>query len=145
MDTKKDTSPVKKTSFWKKIIRFTLSDTDYQPEIYPEAKTTSLSSKKNLLSNLKNIKAAILVFGVFYLLLCAFILLNPQFALFFNNVFGIQYVTIRFVLEYTIYVVYSIFGILLGTAFLFFWYRSIVIKTRKRYKEIVLWILTIVF
>lgn len=146
MDTIKDTSASKKTSLWKKIIGFTQSDTDYQPEI--STKNTiqpHVHKERSLSSNLKNIKAAILVLGIFYLLLCAFILLNPQFSLFFNNVFGIEYVTIRFVLEYTIYIVYSIFGIFLGVAFLYFWYRSIVIKTHKRFKQIVLWILTILF
>lgn len=86
-----------------------------------------------------------LVLFVFYILLCAFILANPQFALFFNNVFGIEYITIRFVLEYTIYVFYSIFAIILGLIFLFFWYRSIVIKTHKKYKRASLWWLTVLF
>jgi hypothetical protein len=86
-----------------------------------------------------------IVLSTFYILLCVFILLNPQFSLFFNNVFGIEYVTIRFILEYTIYVFYSIFGILLGAIFLFFGYRSLTIKTRKKLKQSFLWFLTVLF
>lgn len=78
-------------------------------------------------------------------MLCAFVLLNPQYALFFNNVLGVQYLTIRTILEYTIYTVYSIFGIALGSAFLFFGYRAISIRTKNRSKKRNIQILTVVF
>lgn len=143
MDTPKNTSPLKKISFFHKIIAFTKSDTDYQPEPKTPVHIPTWNPKTR--SWRKNISAALLVLGTFYLLLCAFILLNPQFALFFNNIFSIEYVTIQRVLEYTIYIFYSIFGILLGVAFLFFWYRAIIIKTHKKYKRLLLWILTFVF
>ena len=138
MENKKDTFSSKKPSLLKKIVGFTKSDENYQPEIQKEIKVQPVETKK-LSSRWRNIKAALFVLGIFYLLLCAFILLNPQFALFFNNIFGIEYVTVQFILQYTIYVFYSIFGIFLGAFFLFFWYRSIVIRTHKRGKRIVLW------
>lgn len=143
MDTPKNIPTVKKISFFQKIIAFTRNDADYQPD--KKKPIHSTIEKPHQRSWGRNIKAALFVLGAFYILLCAFILINPQFALFFNNVFYIQYVTIQRVLEYTIYVFYSIFGIVLGTAFLFFWYRSIIIKTHKKYKRILLWFFTFFF
>jgi hypothetical protein len=137
MDIKQDASN-KKTSLFKKIIGFTKSDENYQPEIHPESKIPQRVEKEKIPSFWRNVKALWIVLGTFYVLLCAFILLNPQFALFFNNVFGIEYVTVQFILQYTIYVFYSIFGIAIGIFFLFFWYRTIVIKTRKKYKRFLL-------
>ncbi len=150
MNTTPDTSPrTQKSSFLRKIIQFARNDDNYEsalPKPLTNTETVSTpSSKKTLSSHLRDIKAAIIVGAVFYVLLCAFILINPQFSLFFNNIFGIEYVTIRFILEYTIYVFYSIFGILLGVTFLFFGYRSLAIKTKKKYKQTVLWLLTVVF
>ena len=81
----------------------------------------------------------------FYILLCAFVLLNPQYALFFNNVLGVQYLTIRTVLEYTIYVVYSIFGIFLGGGFIFFGFRALAIRTKNPKKRRHIWFITILF
>lgn len=78
-------------------------------------------------------------------MLCAFVLLNPQYALFFNNVLGVQYLTIKTVLEYTIYTVYSIFGIILGGAFLFFGYRAMSIKTKNHSKKTNIWMLAGLF
>jgi len=144
MEIDKNISPTPKASLLKKIIRFTRSDEDYDAKIFPEKKKVSAPEKKFALG-VKNIQAALIVGAVFYILLCVFILLNPQFSLFFNNVFGIEYVTIRFILEYTIYVFYSIFGILLGIVFLFFGYRSLAIRTRKKLKQFALWLLTLVF
>ena len=107
MDTKTNIHTPQKTSFFHKIIAFTRNDADYQPEMQ---KPVVHSISKNR-SWAKNIKAAIFVLLTFYFLLCTFILLNPQFALFFNNVFAIEYVTIQRVLEYTIFIFYSLLGI----------------------------------
>ncbi len=82
---------------------------------------------------------------VFYVMLCAFVLLNPQYALFFNNVLGVQYLTIRTILEYTIYTVYSIFGLILGGGFLFFGFRAMTIRTKSRAKHTNVWIITTLF
>jgi hypothetical protein len=135
MNSQKNTPSVKKSSLLHRILAFTGSDENYQPDILVQTKG-HLSPEKQKASLIKSIKAGILVLGVFYILLCAFILLNPQFALFFNNIFGIEYVTIQFTLKYTIFVFYSIFGIVLGVVFLFFWYRSLVLKTHKKLKQI---------
>jgi len=143
MDTNKNTSTVKKISFFQKILSFTRNDADYQPEKKEPIHINTWRLQPR--SWWRNIKAALFVLVAFYVLLCAFILLNPQFALFFNNVFYIEYVTIQRVLEYTIYIFYSIFGIVIWTAFLFFWYRAIVIKTHKKYKRILLWFCTLLF
>ena len=80
-----------------------------------------------------------------YLLLCAFVLLNPENALFFNNILGVQYLTVRTVLEYTIYVFYSAFGIILGFCFLFFGFKAFSIRTKSRAKKINIWLLTVFF
>ncbi|MFA6080181.1 MAG: PKD domain-containing protein [Candidatus Gracilibacteria bacterium] len=144
MDIKKPTSVTQKISLLQKIIAFARNDADYQPEQEKTPIHISVGSTK-VRSGWKNLKAAVFVLMTFYILLCAFILLNPQFALFFNNIFAIEYVTIQRILEYTIYVFYSIFGIILGTAFLFFWYRAIVIKTHKKLKHFFLWFLTVFF
>ncbi len=139
-------STTSKISFFQKVIRFARNDDNYEEENILEKKDeTSVAQKKPLSLHTRDIKAIVMVLMVFYILLCAFILINPQFSLFFNNVFGIEYVTIRFILEYTIYVVYSIFGIFLGVAFLFFGYRSLAIKTKKKFKQTLLWILTVLF
>lgn len=143
MDIKKDLSPnPSKYSLFQRIVGFTKSDENYQIE---NKEIKKITREKQPWSSWKNIKAAFLVLTVFYLLLCAFILLNPSFSLFFNNVFKIEYVTVQFILEYTIYIFYSLFGIFLGATFLFFWYRSIVIRTRKKYKKIILWCVTFIF
>lgn len=144
MDTPKNTSSVKKNSLLNRVLAFTGSDEHYQPDNTPLPKV-SLSPEKQKASLIKNTKAALLVIAVFYILLCTFILLNPQFAGFFNNVFGIEYITIQFILKYTIFVFYAIFGIILGVAFLFFWYRALIIKTHKKFKQITLWMLTLLF
>lgn len=150
MNTPQDTSlKTSKISFLRKIIQFARNDDNYDVTIQkPLANTETVSStapQKSFSARLRDIKAAVIVAIIFYILLCAFILINPQFSLFFNNIFGIEYVTIRFILEYTIYVFYSVFGILLGVVFLFFGYRGLAIKTKKKYKQTVLWLLTVVF
>lgn len=146
MNTQHDTSlKNKKITFFQKIIHFASNDDNYietsSIEIHP---TVQISQKKSSSYHTSNIKAFILVILFFYILLCAFILVNPQFSLFFNNIFGIQYITIKFILQYTIYIFYSIFGIGIGIAFLFFWYRTLTIKTRKKYKQTILGILTVI-
>ncbi len=144
MDTPKknpEVSPLKKNSLWQKLVRYTSNDQDYTAPI-KIVKTTGPEKPKQ---KGKRIKAALTIFVTFYLLLCAFVLLNPQYALFFNNVLGVQYLTVRTTLEYTIYTVYSIFGIWLGAGFLFFGYRALAIKTKSRLKRTNIWMLTIFF
>ncbi len=139
MDINQKTSSAKKSSLLKKIIQFTQSDENYQPEIIREEVVVTHTDSKKTVSAWINLRAGIIVLAAFYILLCVFILMNPQYALFFNNAFGIEYVTVQFILQYTIYVFYSIFGIGIGMLFLFFWFRSVVIKTHKKQKRIVLW------
>lgn len=143
MNNQNTPSPPKK-SLLQSIISFTKSDDNFEPDISKKPKNQKISPVRPW-SIWRDIKAAFFVVGIFYILLCVFILVNPWFALFFNNVFGIEYITVQFTLEYTIYVFYSILGIVLGVSFLFFWYRSILIKTKKKYKKIVLWLLTATF
>lgn len=107
---------VTKSSFWSKIANYTANDQDYVAPL-KITKTAQQKKPKNIWGR---IKAALTIFATFYIMLCAFVLLNPQYALFFNNILGVQYLTIRTILEYTIYTVYSIFGIILGGSFLFF-------------------------
>lgn len=132
---------VKKTSWWSKILNYTANDQDYVAPL-KITKTTQAKKPKNIW---KNLKAAMTIFIVFYIMLCAYVLLNPDRALFFNNVLGVQYLTIRTILEYTIYTVYSIFGIILGSGFLFFGYRAMTIRTKSRAKQTNVWILAILF
>jgi hypothetical protein len=72
--------PLKK-SFWSKIASYTASDQDYIPTL--KISKTPVPKKHNLW---KQIKAALTIIIIGYLLLCAFVLLNPQNALFFNNI-----------------------------------------------------------
>lgn len=97
-----------KHSLWSKIVSYTANDQDYTPTL-KIAKTT-VPKKRNLW---RQIKAALTIILLGYLLLCTYVLLNPENALFFNNILGVQYLTVRTVLQYTIYVVYSVFGLFL--------------------------------
>lgn len=127
-----NTPPVKKVGFLGRILNFAANDENYVPDI--REKTVKVAVKPA--SVWKRIKALIIVLLTFYLLLCVYILLNPGFALFFNNIFGIEYLTLRRILEYTIYGVYSLFALFLGTGLIFFWYRAMTIKTHKRGKHL---------
>lgn len=131
---------VAKTPILSRLFAYTKSDQDYVPDKTPK-KVVPFKTKYSW----PRIKAALIIAGSFYILLCAFVLLNPQYALFFNNVLGVQYLTIRLTLEYTIYVVYSILGIFLGGGFLFFGYRAIAIRTKSRAKHVNIWLLTVFF
>ena len=71
--------------------------------------------------------------------------MNPQYALFFNNILGVQYLTVRIILEYSIYIFYSVFGIILWFGCLFFGYRALAIKTKSTGKHASIWIITIFF
>lgn len=126
---------------WSKIVNYTANDQDYVAPL----KISKVPEKKKPRHILTSIRAAIIVLVTFYVMLCAFVLLNPQYALFFNNVLGVQYLTIRTILEYTIYIVYSIFGIGLGSILLFFGYRALTIRTKSRAKRTNIWLLTLFF
>jgi hypothetical protein len=131
----------KRQGIFASIINFTASDTDYVPDVHEQ----SIKVAVKPVNVAKRIKALIGVVLAFYILLCGFILLNPQYALFFNNVFGIQFLTVRKVLEYTIYIVYSAFAIFLGLGLIFFWYRSMTIRTNKKGKRFSIIFLTVFF
>lgn len=126
--------------FWK-FLHYASDDQDFIAPIKIK-KLGGVKKKKNLL---QNIKSFLIIFASFYILLCAFVLLNPRYALFFNNVLGVQYLTILTVLEYTIYVFYASFGIVLGLWFLFFWFRWLVVKTKNKRKKQNIWIIAILF
>lgn len=98
-----------KSSLWSKIVSYTANDQDYTPTL--KITKAPVEKKHNFW---RNFKAALTITFVGYLLLCGYVLLNPDRALFFNNILGVQYLTVRTILEYTIYVVYSTFGIVLG-------------------------------
>ena len=132
---------IEKKRFWAKVASYTANDQDFIAPL----KISKESVKRKPRNIWSNIKAALIIFITFYVMLCAFVLLNPQYALFFNNVLGVQYLTIRTVLEYTIYTVYSVFGIILGVAFLFFGYRAMSIKTKNTSKKTNIWILAGLF
>ena len=131
-----------KTSFWNKIVKYTGNDVDFVSEV-------STVSRIQTPEKPKNIKKTILTGGfvlvTFYLLLCSYILLNPENALFFNNIFGIQYLTVQLILKYTIFVFYSAFGLFLMVFFLFFWFRAMTIRTKKKSKKITISILAVLF
>ena len=124
--------PVKKVGFFGRILNFAANDENYVPDI--REKTVKVAVKPASLW--KRIKALIIVLVTFYLLLCVYILLNPQFAQFFIRVFKIDILVLRTILEYTIYTVYSIFAIVLAIGLIFFWYRAMTIKTHKRGKHL---------
>jgi|GEM_PF-1089587 len=132
---------VTKTSFWSKIVNYTANDQNYITPL----KITKAPEKKKPRNILATIRALIIVVVTFYVMLCAFVLLNPQYALFFNNVLGVQYLTIRTILEYTIYIVYSVFGIVLGTTLIFFGFRALTIRTKSRSKHTNIWLITAFF
>lgn len=129
-----------KTSLWSKIASYTANDQDYIPTL--KITKAPVEKKHNFW---RNFKAALTIIIIGYILLCAYVLLNPENALFFNNILGVQYLTVRTILEYTIYVVYSAFGIFLGAGFLFFGYRAFSIRTKSRAKKINIWVLTVFF
>lgn len=131
--------PVKR-SFWSKIASYTANDQDYTPTL--KISKAPAPKKHNLW---RQIKAALTIIILGYLLLCTYVLLNPENALFFNNILGVQYLTVRTVLQYTIYVVYSLFGLLVGFGFLFFGYRAFAIRTKIRSKRIAIWMVTAFF
>ncbi len=135
------TKKVTKSGLLGKIVNYTANDQDYVAPL----KITKTPEKKKPKNIWGSIKAALTILVTFYVMLCAFVLLNPQYALFFNNVLGVQYLTIRTILEYTIYVVYSIFGIILGSGFLFFGYRALSIRTKSRAKRTNIWLITTFF
>lgn len=132
---------VVKKGFWTKLLNYTANDRDFIEPI----KISKEPVKKKPRNIWSNIKSALIIFVAFYVMLCAFVLLNPQYALFFNNILGVQYLTIKTVLEYTIYTVYSIFGIILGGTFLFFGYRAMSIKTKNSSKKTNIWLLAGLF
>ena len=121
----------KRRGIWARIVNFTASDTDYVPDVREQSVKVAVKP----VNIGKRIKAFIGVVLAFYILLCAFILLNPQYALFFNNVLGIEYLTVRKILEYTIYIFYSLFALFLGLGLIFFWYRAITIRTHRKGKR----------
>ncbi len=127
-----NTPPVKKVGFFGRILNFAANDENYVPDI--REKTVKVAVKP--VSLWKRIKALLIVLVTFYLLLCVYILLNPQFAQFFIRVFKIDILVLRTILEYTIYTVYSIFAIVLAIGLIFFWYRAMTIKTHKRGKHL---------
>ncbi|MBP6921070.1 PKD domain-containing protein [Candidatus Gracilibacteria bacterium] len=131
----------KTPGFWAKIMSYTANDKDFIEPI----KITKVVQKKKPKHLWKNIRSALIIIVTFYVMLCAFVLMNPQYALFFNNILGVQYLTIRTILEYTIYTVYSMFGIALGSAFLFFGYRAMSIRTKNHSKKTNIWIITAFF
>lgn len=130
-----------KTSLWSRVLNYAANDQDYVAPL----KITKAPEPKKPKHIWGSIKAALTIFVTFYVMLCAFVLLNPQYALFFNNVLGVQYLTIRTILEYTIYIVYSIFGIILGGGFLFFGYRALSIRTKSKAKHTNIWLLATFF
>jgi PKD repeat protein len=131
----------KKPGIFARIMSYTANDQDFVEPL----KITKVVEKKKPRNIWANVRAALIILVAFYVMLCAFVLLNPQYALFFNNVLGVQYLTIRTTLEYTIYTVYSIFGIILGAGLLFFGYRAMSIKTKKSSKKTNLWIIAAFF
>lgn len=131
----------KKPGILARIMSYTANDQDFVEPL----KITKVVQKKKPRNVWANVRAALIILVAFYVMLCAFVLLNPQYALFFNNVLGVQYLTIRTTLEYTIYTVYSIFGIILGAGLLFFGYRAMAIKTKKSSKKTNLWIISAFF
>lgn len=135
------TPPVKKVGFLGRILNFAANDENYVPDI--REKTVKVAVKPASIG--KRIKALVIVLVTFYLLLCVYILLNPQFAQFFMNVFGIDFLVLKSILEYTIYTIYSIFAIFLATGLIFFWYRSMTIKTHKRGKRLSISLLAVFF
>ncbi len=130
-----------KKSIWSSIAAYTANDQDYTPAL-KISKSPSAPKKRHFL---RNIRAALTILIIGYLLLCAYVLLNPENALFFNNILGVQYLTVRTVLEYTIYVFYSAFGIIIGFGFLFFGFKAFSIRTKSRAKRINIWIITVFF
>lgn len=122
-------------------MNYTANDQDYVAPL-KITKTVQQKKPKNIWGR---VKAALTIFATFYIMLCAYVLLNPDRALFFNNVLGVQYLTIRTILEYTIYTVYSIFGIILGAGFLFFGYRALAIRTKSVAKRTNIWLFTLLF
>ncbi len=129
-----------KHSLWSKIVSYTANDQDYTPTL--KIAKTAAPKKRNLW---RQIKAALTIILIGYLLLCTYVLLNPENALFFNNILGVQYLTVRTVLQYTIYVVYSVFGLFLWFWFLFFGYRAFAIRTKSRGKKAGIWAVTVMF
>lgn len=123
------------------MVKYTENDSDYREPL----KISKVIVKKKPKNIWESIKSIVTIVISFYILLCAFVLLNPQYALFFNNVLGVQYLTIRTVLEYTIYVVYSIFGVFLGGGFIFFGFRALAIRTKNRKKRRHIWFITVLF
>lgn len=73
---------VTKPSLWEKIVNYASNDQDYIAPL----KITKAPEKKKPKNIWKSIKAGVTIFVTFYVMLCAFVLLNPQYALFFNNV-----------------------------------------------------------
>lgn len=130
-----------KKSLWSSIAAYTANDQDYTPAL-KITKAPSAPKKRHIF---RNIRAALTIIIIGYLLLCAYVLLNPENALFFNNILGVQYLTVRTVLEYTIYVFYSAFGIIIGFGFLFFGYKAFSIRTKSRVKRVNIWIITVFF
>jgi hypothetical protein len=135
------TTPKKKVGVLGHILNFAANDENYVPDL--REKTVKVKVAPASIG--KRIRAIIIVLGTFYLLLCGYILLNPQFAQFFINVFKIDFLVLRTILEYTIYTIYSIFALFLGTSLIFFWYRAMTIKTHKKGKHWSISLLALLF
>lgn len=112
---------------------YTASDPDFIP--LSKQKRKKKSVPLTIKQKTKRVLMFFLVLIVFYLMLCAYILLNPGDAVFFNNIFELEYVIIEFVLEYTIYVFFGIIGFALLFFFLFFFYRGLSIQTREQKRK----------
>lgn len=110
------------------MFEYSASDPDFAPVIKQKRKKKSVPL--TIRQKTKRFLMFILVLIVFYLMLCSYILLNPADAVFFNNIFELEYVVIEFALEYTIYVFFGIIGFALLFFFLFFFYRGLSIRTR---------------
>ena len=70
-----------KTSFWSKIASYADNDQDYTPTL--KITKAPVEKKHNFW---RNFKSAFTIVIIGYILLCAYVLLNPENALFFNNI-----------------------------------------------------------
>lgn len=118
-----------KFSLFSWIFEYTSSDPDYIP--VRKQKKNKRQIPLTLKQRIKRILIFVGVIVTFYLLLCAYILMNPSDAQFFNNIFDLEYVVIEFALEYTIYIFFGVIGSALLFFFIFFFYRGLAIKTKE--------------
>lgn len=118
-----------KFSLFSWFFEFSASDPDFIP--VRKQKKQKRQIPLTLKQRFKRILTFFAVIIIFYLLLCAYILMTPGDAQFFNNIFKLEYVVIEFILEYTIYVFFGVIGIVLLTVFIFLFYRGLAIKTKE--------------